>query len=183
MEELYERFDRAWNEQEYHRLTLLSAWVFDFLMIHPFQDGNGRMSPLLATPLDFSPPLSDRAHPSAFHSSLRSSPRSPLEDLQSRTIASRRASRARHRSSAVETQRLTPRPRDALRRLAVKLCSWRITSSSRIGSVRSAIARNRPPASISPVARGRRPGPASPRPPRRGRPRGIRSRSICRPRR
>ena len=46
MEELYERFDRAWNEQEYHRLTLLSAWVFDFLMIHPFQDGNGRMSRL-----------------------------------------------------------------------------------------------------------------------------------------
>lgn len=46
MIELFEGFDRAWNEEQYHRLTLLAAWVFDFLMIHPFQDGNGRMSRL-----------------------------------------------------------------------------------------------------------------------------------------
>ncbi len=46
MTELFEGFDRAWNEGQYHRLTLLAAWVFDFLMIHPFQDGNGRMSRL-----------------------------------------------------------------------------------------------------------------------------------------
>lgn len=47
MEDLYERFDRAWHEGEYHRLLLLAAYVFDFLMIHPFQDGNGRMSRLM----------------------------------------------------------------------------------------------------------------------------------------
>jgi Fic family protein len=46
MRELYERFDDAWNARDYHPLALLAAWVFDFLMIHPFQDGNGRMSRL-----------------------------------------------------------------------------------------------------------------------------------------
>lgn len=46
MEELFEAMDRAWHESKYHRLLLLAAWVFDFLMIHPFQDGNGRMSRL-----------------------------------------------------------------------------------------------------------------------------------------
>ncbi len=46
MSELHERFDRAWHGGEYHRLLLLAVYVFDFLMIHPFQDGNGRMSRL-----------------------------------------------------------------------------------------------------------------------------------------
>jgi len=46
MSELFERFERTWHQFEYHRLLLLAAWVFDFLMIHPFQDGNGRMSRL-----------------------------------------------------------------------------------------------------------------------------------------
>ncbi len=46
MKELQEHFDAAWNAAEYHPLTLLAAWAFDFLMIHPFQDGNGRMSRL-----------------------------------------------------------------------------------------------------------------------------------------
>lgn len=46
MEELFELFDRAWSENRHHPLLLLAAWVFDFLMIHPFQDGNGRMSRL-----------------------------------------------------------------------------------------------------------------------------------------
>lgn len=46
MTELHERFDRAWHDSDYHRLLLLAIYVFDFLMIHPFQDGNGRMSRL-----------------------------------------------------------------------------------------------------------------------------------------
>ncbi len=49
MEELHERFDRAWAAGEYHPLLLLAAYVFDFLMIHPFQDGNGRMSRLITS--------------------------------------------------------------------------------------------------------------------------------------
>jgi Fic family protein len=47
MEELHDRFEAAWNADEHHRLLLIGAYVFDFLMIHPFQDGNGRMSRLL----------------------------------------------------------------------------------------------------------------------------------------
>lgn len=47
MDELHEGFDRAWLAEGHHRLLLIGAYVFDFLMIHPFQDGNGRMSRLL----------------------------------------------------------------------------------------------------------------------------------------
>jgi Fic family protein len=47
IDELHERFDRAWHAEEHHRLLLIGSYIFDFLMIHPFQDGNGRMSRLL----------------------------------------------------------------------------------------------------------------------------------------
>jgi Fic family protein len=47
MDELHERFDRAVKEGGHPRLLLAGAYVFDFLMIHPFDDGNGRMSRLL----------------------------------------------------------------------------------------------------------------------------------------
>lgn len=47
MDELHERFDRAVKERRHPRLLLVGAYVFDFLMIHPFDDGNGRMSRLL----------------------------------------------------------------------------------------------------------------------------------------
>lgn len=48
MEELHRHFNRSWGG-EHHRLLLLAAYVFDFLMIHPFQDGNGRMSRLITS--------------------------------------------------------------------------------------------------------------------------------------
>lgn len=47
MDELHERFDRAHKETRHAPLLLTGAYVFDFLMIHPFNDGNGRMSRLL----------------------------------------------------------------------------------------------------------------------------------------
>jgi len=47
MDELHERFDTARKEGAHASLLLAGAYVFDFLMIHPFNDGNGRMSRLL----------------------------------------------------------------------------------------------------------------------------------------
>lgn len=47
MRELHERYDRALKSPDYHPLLLIGCYVFDFLAIHPFSDGNGRMSRLL----------------------------------------------------------------------------------------------------------------------------------------
>jgi Fic family protein len=47
MEQLHERFDYAWNEGKAEPLLLIAAYVLDFLCIHPFSDGNGRMARLL----------------------------------------------------------------------------------------------------------------------------------------
>ncbi len=49
MRELHQLFDDARAACTYHPLLLLGAYVFDFLMIHPFQDGNGRMSRLITS--------------------------------------------------------------------------------------------------------------------------------------
>ena len=47
MEELHDRFDEAVGSGRYPRLLLIGAFALDFLTIHPFNDGNGRMSRLL----------------------------------------------------------------------------------------------------------------------------------------
>ena len=46
MEELHERFARA-RDGEYHPALVVGCYVFDFLAIHPFRDGNGRIGRLL----------------------------------------------------------------------------------------------------------------------------------------
>lgn len=45
--ELCEAFDEALNKEHIDALLLIPMFVLDFLCIHPFNDGNGRMSRLL----------------------------------------------------------------------------------------------------------------------------------------
>lgn len=40
-------FNRLWDKRQASPLILIPAFVFDFLCIHPFSDGNGRVSRLL----------------------------------------------------------------------------------------------------------------------------------------
>ncbi len=47
MDDLHNLLDDAWRADQHHRLLLTGAYVLDFLVIHPFTDGNGRMSRLL----------------------------------------------------------------------------------------------------------------------------------------
>lgn len=48
MNELCSRFNSLWEEGRIDCLLLIHAFVLDFLCIHPFTDGNGRVSRLLA---------------------------------------------------------------------------------------------------------------------------------------
>ncbi len=47
MEELCTRFPEAWEADRIDKLVLIPMFILDFLCIHPFNDGNGRMSRLL----------------------------------------------------------------------------------------------------------------------------------------
>lgn len=47
MERLHALFREKWDYGEIDPLLLIPAYVFDFLCIHPFTDGNGRMARLL----------------------------------------------------------------------------------------------------------------------------------------
>lgn len=47
MESLHARFRAAWEGGRTERLLLIPAYVLDFLCVHPFHDGNGRMARLL----------------------------------------------------------------------------------------------------------------------------------------
>jgi Fic family protein len=49
MFELVEWTNIQWNEKTIHPLIVLAIFIYEFLSIHPFQDGNGRLSRLLTT--------------------------------------------------------------------------------------------------------------------------------------
>lgn len=48
MEDLHAGFGELWRTGEVEKLLLIPAYVLDFLCIHPFLDGNGRMARLLS---------------------------------------------------------------------------------------------------------------------------------------
>jgi Fic family protein len=48
MEDLTSEFNREWQAGEIEKLILIPAYILDFLSIHPFRDGNGRMARLLS---------------------------------------------------------------------------------------------------------------------------------------
>lgn len=47
MDDLHKRFERELGEATYPPLLLCAAYILDFTVIHPFRDGNGRMSRLI----------------------------------------------------------------------------------------------------------------------------------------
>lgn len=49
IENLCDEFNKAMDSREVHPLILIPIFIHDFLCIHPFNDGNGRMSRLLTT--------------------------------------------------------------------------------------------------------------------------------------
>ena len=48
MQSLHDRFNKATESQQIEPLLLIPAYVLDFLYIHPFRDGNGRMARLIS---------------------------------------------------------------------------------------------------------------------------------------
>lgn len=47
MTEVLEWSNKAFDEAEFHPLIVIATFVYEFLSIHPYQDGNGRLSRLL----------------------------------------------------------------------------------------------------------------------------------------
>lgn len=47
IEGLCQNYNQAVNRDDFSPLVLSAAFVFDFVSIHPFRDGNGRLSRLL----------------------------------------------------------------------------------------------------------------------------------------
>ena len=48
IDRLCDNFLKAWNDDRWDKLLLIPMFILDFLCIHPFNDGNGRMSRLLS---------------------------------------------------------------------------------------------------------------------------------------
>lgn len=49
MEDLMVWTNKSFEEEELHPLIIIGTFIYEFLSIHPYQDGNGRLSRLLTT--------------------------------------------------------------------------------------------------------------------------------------
>jgi Fic family protein len=49
MRELVDWFEKAEKERNQHMLILIAVFIVHFLAVHPFQDGNGRLSRIITT--------------------------------------------------------------------------------------------------------------------------------------
>ena len=49
MKDLVDWFNRSVEEESHHPLILIGIFIVVFLAIHPFKDGNGRLSRVLTT--------------------------------------------------------------------------------------------------------------------------------------
>ncbi|MBK9247831.1 MAG: Fic family protein [Ignavibacteria bacterium] len=49
MSEVVEWINQQLQQETIHPLLIIGSFIYDFLSIHPFQDGNGRLSRLLTT--------------------------------------------------------------------------------------------------------------------------------------
>ncbi len=49
MQELVEWTNKQLEQKSIHQLIVVGSFIYDFLSIHPFQDGNGRLSRLMTT--------------------------------------------------------------------------------------------------------------------------------------
>lgn len=49
MSDLMDWFNEEWQKREYHPLLIIAIFLVHFLAIHPFQDGNGRLSRIITS--------------------------------------------------------------------------------------------------------------------------------------
>ncbi|MBI4767385.1 MAG: Fic family protein [Deltaproteobacteria bacterium] len=49
MAELFKWFNKEWGRKELHPILIMAIFLVHFLAIHPFQDGNGRLSRIFTT--------------------------------------------------------------------------------------------------------------------------------------
>ncbi len=131
MDELHAAFVDTRDAGEHHPLLLIGCYVFDFLAIHPFRDGNGRMARLLTLLL-----LYQSGYGVGRYVSLERLVNDAKEGYYRR---------CRRRASAGTTTST----RSGRGSSTCSASSWPRTANSRIGS------------GCSPMAAGRRPPPSS----------------------
>jgi Fic family protein len=105
MQDLVDWFNRSVEEESHHPLILIGIFVVVFLAIHPFKDGNGRLSRVVTTLLllragyGYGPVLDPKSRPKASHAIRTDIGTAPLLAVRVEQI-----SMWRHRLGVASTQ-------------------------------------------------------------------------------